>query len=137
KKAIPVILGGASNLAYFQYRAFDGLKHNVNLTAIDNRFRLGDNTAELDAQNYLSKIITQKPHNLFEYTHLGFQTYFVAQEELDLMEEMNFDVKRLGSLIGNISEAEPELRNSDMVILNLESVQSPDFQSTIENSPNG
>src|SRR5690606_30414478 len=137
KKAIPLILGGTSDLAYFQYRAFDKLKHNVNLSAIDNRFRLGDNTEELSARNYLSKIITESPHNLFEYSHLGFQTYFVAQEELDLMEEMNFDVKRLGKLTENISESEPELRNSDMVILNLESIQCADFQSTIENSPNG
>jgi len=137
KKAIPLILGGTSDLAYFQYRAFDKLKHNVNLSAIDNRFRLGDNTEELSARNYLSKIITESPHNLFEYSHLGFQTYFVAQEELDLMEEMNFDVKRLGKLTENISESEPELRNSDMVILNLESIQCADFQSTIANSPNG
>jgi hypothetical protein len=137
KKAIPVILGGASNLAYFQYRAFDSVKPNLNLSSIDNRFRLGNDAAELNHQNYLSKIITEKPHNLFEYTHLGFQTYFVAQEELDLMEEMNFDVKRLGKLTENISEAEPELRNSDMVILNLEAIQSSDFKSAVPVSPNG
>lgn len=136
-KSIVIILGGTSNLAFYQYRAFDSVKLNVNLASIDNRFRLGNEKADLSYENYLSKIISEPPHNLFEYTHLGHQTYFVAQEELDLMEHLNFDVKRLGKLIENISESEPELRNSDMVVLNLESIQSTDFQSTIKKSPNG
>lgn len=136
-KSVLIVLGGTSDLAYYQYRAFDAIKLNVNLTCVDNRFRLGNDKDELSCQNYLSKIISESPHNLFEYTHLGHQTYFVAQEELDLMEHLNFDVKRLGKLIENMSEAEPELRNSDMVVLNLESIQSADFQSSIKLSPNG
>lgn len=136
-KSVVIVLGGASNLAYHQYRAFDSVKLNVNLTSIDNRFRLGNDKEELSFSNYLSKIIAESPHNLFEYSHLGFQTYFVGQEELDLMEHLNFDVKRLGKLIENISESEPELRNSDMVVLNLESIQSSDFQSAVKLSPNG
>lgn len=136
-KSVVIVLGGTSNLAYYQYRAFDSVKLNVNLTCIDNRFRLGNDKEELSFSNYLSKIIAEPPHNLFEYTHLGHQTYFVAQEELDLMEHMNFDVKRLGKLIENISESEPEMRNSDMIALNLESIQSSDFESAIKPSPNG
>lgn len=136
-KSVVIVLGGTSNLAYCQYRAFDSVKLNVNLTCIDNRFRLGNEKEDLSSSNYLSKIIAEAPHNLFEYTHLGHQTYFVAQEELDLMEHLNFEVKRLGKLIENINESEPELRNSDMVVLNLESIQSSDFQSGIKLSPNG
>lgn len=132
-----IILGGTSDLIYHQYRAFDGIKHNINLTTIDNRFRLGDDSEELSPQNYLSKIISDKPYNLFEYTHLGGQVYFVAQEELDLMEQLNFGVQRLGKLTKNLTEAEPELRMSDAVAINLESMQASDFQSAISNSPNG
>lgn len=135
--SVVIVLGGSSNLAYCQYRAFDSVKLNVNLTCVDNRIRLGNEKEELSFSNYLSKIIAEPPHNLFEYSHLGHQTYFVAQEELDLMEHLNFDVKRLGKLIENMSESEPELRNSDMVVLNLESIQSSDFQSSIKSSPNG
>lgn len=137
KNCILIIIGDDSALTYWQFRAFDYISHKVNLSCIDNRFRLDNDTDELSGLNYLSKIITTDPHSLFDYTHLGYQTYFVAQEELDLMEELNFDVKRLGLLTENIEESEPELRNSDMVVLNLESIQSHDFQSTYELSPNG
>src|SRR5690606_3535695 len=137
KKTVLLILGGSSNLAYWQFRSFDAIKHTVNLSCIDNRFRLGVDSEELNSNNYLSKIISNEPHSLFEYTHLGHQTYFVAQEELDLMEHLNFDVKRLGKLTEMMNEAEPELRNSDMVVLNLEVLQSSDFRSATELSPNG
>lgn len=137
QKCILIILGGTSDLIYHQYRAFDDIKLNLNLSLVDNRFRLGNDSEQLNYQNYLSKIIAKPPHNLFEYYHMGFQTYFVAQEELDLMEHLNFDVKRLGKLTDNIAEAEPELRNSDMVAINLESIQSADMKSVVQKSPNG
>src|SRR5690606_19322090 len=137
KKAVLVILGGSSNLIYWQFRAFDSIKHTINLTCIDNRFRLGVDSEELNSNNYLSKIITDEPHSLFDYTHLGHQTYFVAQEELDLMEHLNFEVKRLGKLTESISEAEPELRNSNLVVMNLDAVQYSDFRSNKESSANG
>lgn len=137
KKCIIITMGGTPDLSYSQFRAFDSIQPHVNLTCIDNRFRLGNDAKALSANNYLSKIITQEPHSLFEYVHLGYQTYFVAQEELDLMEQLNFDVKRLGKLTEFITEAEPELRNSNMVVLNLDSIQSSDFKSTVEPSPNG
>ena len=137
QECVLIVLGGAANLAYWQFRAFDYITHKVNLACIDNRFRLGNDGDNLSSNNYLSKIITDEPHSLFEYTHLGHQTYFVAQEELDLMEHLNFDVKRLGKLTERINESEPELRNSDMVVMNLEVIQSSDFRSTIELSPNG
>jgi len=137
QKCVLIILGGSADLIYSQYRAFDELKLNVNLSIIDNRFRLGIDSDPLNNQNYLSKIIAEPPHNLFEYCHFGYQTYFVAQEELDLMEQLNFDTKRLGKIIESIAEAEPEFRNSDLIALNLESIQSADMKSTIQNSPNG
>lgn len=137
KKCTLIIIGDDPVLAYWQFRAFDSVTHQVNLTCVDNRFRLGNDSEELSEFNYLSKIITTDPHSLFDYTHLGHQTYFVAQEELDLMEELNFEVKRLGILTEKIQEAEPELRNSDMVMMNLESLQHSDFQSTARQSPNG
>ncbi|HUH34411.1 MAG TPA: formimidoylglutamase [Moheibacter sp.] len=136
-KAHLIILGGTADLAYGQYRVFDSITHQVSLSSIDNRFRLGNDAEELSIHNYLSKIITIEPHQLFDYHQMGYQTYFVAQEELDLMEQLNFDVKRLGKLMESIEEAEPELRHSDLVVLNLEAIQSSDFQSANTLSPNG
>lgn len=137
KKSILMILADKAELAYWQYRAFDDLLPTVNLTIADHAFRVGDESGPLSGKNYLSRIITDEPHKLFECTHLGSQSYFVAREELDLMEALNFNVMRLGWLTEEISECEPELRSSDMFVLNLSSMQASDFQSVSNLSPNG
>src|SRR5690606_31126943 len=68
KKCVLIILGGTSSLAYWQYRAFDAITHQVNVSCIDNRFRLGNSDYDLSSNNYLSKIITTEPHQLFDYS---------------------------------------------------------------------
>lgn len=137
KNCILIILGGKQDFIYWQYRAFDNLTSGINLSCIDCRFGLNRNTESLTPDNFLGKIIMDEPRRLLDYTHLGYQTYFVAEDELELMDAMNFEVKRLGILTDSIKEAEPELRISDMVALNMQALQASDFQSSVFNSPNG
>ena len=68
-------------------------------------------------QSYLSKIVIDEPNNLFNYTNVGFQTYYNSQEEIDLIEKMFFDAYRLGEISNNIALAEPVFRDADCVSL--------------------
>ena len=132
-----LVLGHLPEFTYFQYRSFDAIKANVNLSCFDARFRFGDESEELNQENFLSYIISQPPHNLFEYTHFGHQTYYVAKEELDLIEHLNFDVLRLGELMKSIKKVEPFTREADLVAIDLASIQASDFFSTPSPIPNG
>ena len=134
---IPIIIGGSQDLTYALYRAYDVLEQTVNLTAIDSRFDLGQQGEPLHAQSYLSHIILNKPYNLYNYSNLGYQTYFVNQEELDLMERMYFEVVRLGELRNQISESEPLLRNADLVSFDLAAIRQTDAPATAYPSPHG
>lgn len=137
KKCIALILGDDLEYVYWQLRSFDDFKKAVNISCIDKNFRLGNSLEDLSQNNFLSRIITDEPRILFDYTHIGYQTYFINRSELELMEAMNFELKRLGKVTEDISECEPELRNSDMTALNLDALQSTDFRSSLEQSPNG
>lgn len=132
-----LILGNLPEFTYFQYRSFDTIKANVNLSCIDSKFRLGNDDEELNKENFLAMIISQPPHNLFEYTHFGHQAYFVAQQELDLMEHLNFDVLRLGEIMKSVKKVEPFTREADLVSFDLASIQASDFFSTSYPVPNG
>ncbi|WP_068597615.1 arginase family protein [Vaginella massiliensis] len=132
-----IVLGHLPEFTYFQYRSFDSVKTNVNLSCFDFKFRFGDESELLNANNFLSKIISQPPHNLFEYTHFGHQAYYVAQAELDLIEHLNFDVIRLGELMKSIKKVEPFTRETDLVALDLACIQASDFSSTPTPLPNG
>ncbi|MGB5821704.1 MAG: formimidoylglutamase [Saonia sp.] len=134
---IPVIIGATQDITYPTYRAFDGIKDMVNLVAIDSRFDFGADEELISSHSYMSKIITDKPNNLFNFSNIGYQSYFNAQEERDLMERLFFDAYRLGEIISNVSLAEPVLRNAHIVSMDARAIKASEIGGGINFSPNG
>lgn len=123
KRIIPVVIGGSQDLTYPMYRGYDNLDQMVNLVSVDNQFDFSKEN-KLDSESYLSKIIVEEPNNLFNFSNLGFQTYFNSQEEIDLIEKLYFEAYRLGEVSNNIAVAEPVFRDADLVSIDMNSVQS-------------
>jgi arginase family enzyme len=136
-KVIPIIIGGSQDLTYPLYRAYDDLEQMVNLVAVDNKFDFGKENEKTSANSYLTKIIIDEPNNLFNYCNIGYQTYYNAQEEIDLIEKLFFDAYRLGEVSHNIALAEPVFRDADLVSFDLNAVKSADSGNTISFEPNG
>ena len=137
KNIIPVIIGGSQDITYANYRAYDNVKPMINIVNVDNSFDLGDSSKPITNMSYVGKIILEKPYNLFNYTALGFQTYFNSQEEIDLMEKLYFEYERLGDISYNIKSVEPAMRDADLVTIDLNSVKSSEVSSNQKFSPNG
>ena len=137
KNIIPVIIGGSQDITYANYRAYDNFKPMINIVNVDNSFDLGDSSKPITNMSYVGKIILEKPYNLFNYTALGFQTYFNSQEEIDLMEKLYFEYERLGDINYNIKSVEPAMRDADLVTIDLNSVKSSEVSSNQKFSPNG
>ncbi|MDA9874758.1 MAG: formimidoylglutamase [Flavobacteriaceae bacterium] len=134
---IPIVIGGSQDLTYANYRAYDKISSMINIVNVDKSFDLGDSSKPINNSSYLGKIILEQPYNLFNYTALGFQTYFNSQEEIDLMEKLYFESYRLGAITKSISMVEPVLRDADIVTLDLNSVKSSEVSLKQKYSPNG
>src|SRR5690606_2351832 len=76
KKIIPIVIGGSQDLTYALYRGYDDLEQMVNLVSIDNKFDFGKEDDNLSASSYLTKMIIDEPNNLFNFSNIGFQTYY-------------------------------------------------------------
>lgn len=138
KKNIFVItLGGSQDLTYANYKAYEKLEQTVNLAVIDNQFNLGEAENEISSNEYLNKIILHQPNYLFNASIIGFQTYFVSSIEKKLMEDLYFDIYRLGELQGDIAKAEPIVRNADMISFDVSSIRGADFKANKNATPNG
>ena len=137
EKIIPIILGATQDITLPTYRAFDNIKNMVNMVAIDSRFDFGEDDELISSHSYMSKIITDKPNNLYNFSNIGYQSYFNAQEEIDLMERLFFDAYRLGDVVSNIQLAEPVLRNAHLVSLDARAIQASDMGLSGGFSPNG
>ena len=137
KKIIPVVIGGSQDLTYALYRGYDDLEQMVNLVSIDNKFDFGKEDASVSATSYLTKIIIDEPNNLFNFSNVGFQTYYNSQEEIDLIDKLFFDAYRLGEISNNIAISEPVFRDADLVSIDLTSVKSSDSGNNNPFTPNG
>ncbi|XLS28653.1 formimidoylglutamase [Flavobacteriaceae bacterium M23B6Z8] len=134
---VTVIIGGSQDLTYAVYRGFDFSSQMVNIVSVDSRFDFGSADELISSSSYMSKIIIEKPNNLFNFCNLGYQTYYNAQEEIDLMEKLFFDAYRLGSLINDITISEPVLRDADLVSLDMKSLQGQELDAKEHTAPNG
>ncbi len=134
---LPILIGGSQDLIYAQYRAYDKLDQMVNLVNIDQKFDLGDSDNPISSQSYVGKIVVNKPYNLFNYSAVGYQTYFNSQEEIELMERLFFEAYRLGEVTGDMVQMEPVFRNANLVGLDLGSIDSASANTDFYNSPNG
>ena len=137
KNIIPIIVGGSHDMLYANYRAYDSFKNTVNIVNIDSNFDLGDSAKPINNLSYLGKIILDEPHNLFNYSNLGYQTYHNSQEGIDLMENLYFESYRLGEVCSNIRLSEPVMRDADIVSVDLKSVRASELSSRQKFSPNG
>lgn len=133
---VPIILGGCQDITYGIYRGYDKLEQSINLVCIDNKI---DVVADVEnpSDSFMTRVIMEEPNNLYNFSVLGYQTYFNSQEEIDLIDKMYFEAYRLGEIIKNIEVAEPVLRDADIVSLDIQSIKSSDLGFFSNFQPNG
>lgn len=137
KRIIPIVIGGSQDLTYAMYRAYDNLDQMVNLVAVDSKFDFENGQNTNIADSYLSKMIVEEPNNLFNYSNIGYQTYYNSQEEIDLIEKLYFEAYRLGEVSYNTTIAEPVFRDADIVSIDMRSVKSSASGNKNPFVPNG
>jgi len=134
---VPVIIGGSQDLTLASYKAYESMGQVVNILAVDPVFDLGKSEDALNARNYLNKIILMQPNYLFNFTNIGYQTYFVDPASVKLMKNLYFDVYRLGNIRENLEEAEPLTRNADIFSLDISAIRHSDAPGNRNAQPNG
>ena len=78
----------------------------------------------------------EQPNNLFNYSNIGYQTYYNSQEEIQLLENLYFDAYRLGE-VKNLQLVEPIMRDADIVSIDIGAVKQSDAIANNNCSPNG
>ncbi len=134
---VPVIIGGSQDLTFANYQAYENIGQLVNLVSIDPCFDLGQEEDELHARSYLSKIILHQPNFLFNFTNLGYQSYYIDKDALDLMNNLLFDTHRLGNIRAMPEEAEPIVRNADIVSFDVSAIRASEAPGNGNAGPNG
>ncbi len=137
KGIVPVIIGGSQDLTFAQFLGYKDLEQTINVVSVDSRFDLGNPDEPITNNSYLGKIILHQPNYLFNYSNIGYQTYLVNQESLEMMNKLYFDVYRLGQVRDKIEESEPVIRQADMLSFDMTAIKHSDAPAHPNASPNG
>ena len=137
KGIIPVIIGGGQDISYSIYKSYAILERTITFCSVDSTFNIGLKEDKLKSSSFLSKMISFKPNHLFNFINIGYQSFFVKPEEVQLLEGLNFEINRLGQVKNNMHKIEPLLRNTDFLSFDMSSVRSSSFMSNVYATPNG
>jgi formiminoglutamase len=132
---IPVIvIGGSQDLSYGICEAF---KSNLFFTysTIDAFLNIKKTKESLNSSNYLSRIFSSNP-NLFQFSLIAYQSHFIASEYFSKTKGISNHL-RLGQLRDDISQAEPILRNSDVLSFDIGAIKYSEAPAGCSLTPNG
>ena len=132
QEIIPVIFGGLQNFTVGQYLSYESTGKLITLLNIDSKLDLEE--SENPINSYLGNIFKHNPNYLFNYIHLGYQSFLLNESKLNILETLGFDAYRLGEFKDNIKEIEPIIREADLISFDLSAIQSIYCPDT--NNPN-
>ena len=136
-KVVPIIIGAGQDLTYTMYQVYEPTGKLINIAAIDPMFDIGNDQEALNSHSYLSHIILHQPNFLFNFTNIGYQSYYVDKDNIELMKQLLFDAYRLGSIKQNIELAEPLIRDANLLTIDVAALRAADAPGVRNASPNG
>jgi len=137
KNVFAIILGGSQDITYANYLAYEKLEQTVNLVCIDDKMDFGEDDEGVNSGSFLNHIILHQPCYLFNYGHVGYQSYLVPPNRIKLMDDLYFDFIRLGETQSVLSKAEPLVRNADILSVDVSCIRSSELSSNSNAGPNG
>ena len=123
-----IAFGGSQENILGLCNVFHEFEVYYNLTSIDYKFDFGGDGSLISPDSYMSKLIANRPNYMTNFCNLGYQSYMVAQDEIDLMDRLYFESIRLGTLTSDMKVVEPLMRDSDIVSMDMTAVKSNELQ---------
>ena len=134
---VPIFIGGSHDLIFPLYQVFQDFNQLVNMVSVDRSFDFSQEDELISGRSYMSRIIMDKPNLLYNYTNLGYQNYYCATEEKDLMNKLYFEGIRLGEVLDNISNTKPIFRDADIVGMDMKCLSWQATADPLKGQPNG
>lgn len=128
------ILGGSQDLTFGITKAFDG--RLFNMVTVDPKLDFKKGVKNINSENYLS-LIFEKQKNMYAYTALAYQNYFVDQTDIDSINNLHYEVKRLGQVRYDLTSVEPVLRDANVFSFDINAIRYMDAPGQAMASPNG
>ncbi len=134
---IAIIIGGSQDLSRGVFLALEKQKGLHQILTVDSMLDFSLNEDSLNSRNYLNQIVNTSGLKQFSVTNLGHQAYFVTEKQLQQLEKSYLESIRLGEARKEIRQAEPLIRDSRFISIDMGAVRHADAPGATLASPNG
>lgn len=135
KAILPVIIGGAHNLDYGQFMAYEGLEKLITVLNVDAFLDMEE--SEKPEKTHVHNMLVHEPNYLFHYSHLAYQSYLIEKTSINVLERLYFETYRIGHLRGLMEDIEPIIREADMLSFDIAAIRSSDAPGSGNAQPFG
>ncbi len=132
-----VIFGGSQDLSRGALLALEKREGLHQILTIDSMLDFSVKDDLLTSRNYLNQVVHNKELQQFSLTNLGHQACFVTDNQLQQLDKSFLESIRLGEARKEIKEAEPLVRDSEFISIDMGAVRHADAPGASTPSPNG
>lgn len=132
---LPLIIGGAHNMDYGQFMAYEGLEKLITVLNVDAFLDMEE--SENPEKTHIHKMLVHEPNYLFHYSHLAYQSYLIEKTSINVLERLYFETYRVGHLRGLLKDMEPIIREADMLSFDISAIRSSDAPASNHAQPFG
>lgn len=137
QNVLPIIIGGAHDLDYGQYAAYETFEKLVSFLNVDAFLDLEDDATASMERKHIHKILLHEPNYLFNYIHLAYQSYLIDPMSVSVLEKLYFEAFRVGQMRTNMQEMEPSIRHADLLSFDITAIRSSDAPGNPHAQPFG
>jgi len=137
RNMITIILGGSQDLSRGVFLALEKKEELHQVLTIDSMLDFSEDKDQVSSRSYLNQILNPESRNLFSYTNLGHQAYFVTDHQLEVLDKTYLESIRLGDARKNLQQTEPLIRDSEFISVDLSAIRHADAPGASYPSPNG
>jgi arginase family enzyme len=132
-----ILFGGSQDLSHGVFLALEKQEGLHQVLSIDSMLDFSLNEDQQNSRNYLNHVVNNTGLKQFSLTNLGHQAYFVTENQLQQLDKSYLESIRLGEARQEIKQAEPLIRDSEFISIDLGAVRHADAPGASIPSPNG
>lgn len=136
---VPILISAKEEFISAQFQGYQAFKQNLNVAILDEKIRLDLNSSSnQNYGTYLNSILEDYGKNRLEHlSALAIQGHLTAPDVMSYFEIKNYDIIRLGQLRAALEEAEPILRDADMLAVHISALKQIEAPAQLNPSPSG
>lgn len=131
---VPIILCGSEAKPIPQFLAHKDLRKYTNIAIVSEKI---PQASSPNLKTFITPLIQSYQSSVFHLDFLAYQSHFCDPALWQWLQDSKYDGLRLGQLRADLEEAEPAMRDADMLLFCLDALKWAECPGVAAQSPNG